>query len=180
MEEKQLYLKKVEDGYTFALERFNTDIMSDDCFLFKEAAVVIIYPDGKMDAMRNGAGVHHNYYYRKIYESSKRFKEAVDSLNCTVDFDPDESTYPLDCRLSSLGISSLHNTDIHRIPFRVEELIDFVALFYVFKTENPTSEVEDALDIIYDNYPDTGIVRNVYNNESGRYDREAKENVRSV
>lgn len=179
MEEKQLYLKKVEDGFVFALEPFNTDIMSDDCFLFKEA-LVIIYPDGKMDAMRNGAGVHHNYYYKKLYESSKRFRDAVDNLNCTVDFDPDESTYPLDCRLSSLGISSLHNIDIHRIPFRIEELADFVALFYVFKTENSTSEVDSTLDIIYDNYPDMGIVKNVYNSASGRFDHVEKDNVRRV
>ena len=155
MEEKQLYLKRIEDGYEveFDFQPFDVNLMSDEYFLFKEAAIVVLYPNDTMEAMRSGGGFHHNYYYMKLYEKSKKFKEDVDSLGFPMHFEPDESTYSLDCLLSSLGISSLHNVDIPNIPSRLEYLYRFEPIFYNFKAEQTTDKVEENFGIVYDNYP---------------------------
>lgn len=180
MEEKYLYLKRKDDGFEFDLQPFYVEVMNDDVFLFKEAAVVILYPDGSMDAVRAGEGMHHNYYYDQLYGRSKRFKEAVDLLGYELDFKPDESTYELDCLLSSLGISSIHNVNIHNIPFRLEQLENFEPIFYTFKAENTTSEVDKNFDVIYENCPSECIVKNQYSSESGRFERENKEEIRKM
>lgn len=67
MEENQLYLKRKGDGceFEFALKPFDVSLMSDEYFLFKKVAVVMLYPNGNMEAMRSGGGFHHNYYYMK-------------------------------------------------------------------------------------------------------------------
>lgn len=179
MEKCELYLKRIEEGFKLVLDSFNPDVMSDDYFLLKEAAVVIIYPDGSIDAMRNGAGIRHNFYYRKIYASSPRFKKAVDSLEVSLCAN-DESTYFLDCRLSDLGVSSLHNMDMEVIPIRLSDLDDFAAMFYLFKSEHMTKESNATLQYILENYNKGIIVKNVYNSQAGRFEAEAKGNVRSV
>lgn len=182
MEEKQLYLRQIDEEYVceFDFQSFDVNKMNDKYFLFKEAAIVILYPDGTMEAIRSGSGMHHNFYYRKLYEKSERFREAVDSIGGTVDFDPDESTIQLDCLLSRVGISSLHNVNIPNIPFRLEDLESFDAVFYVFKAEQPTNEVEENLKRIYDNYPNDSIVKNQYCSTSGRFERENKEEIRRM
>ncbi len=182
MEEKQLYLKSIGDGYEveFDLQPFDVSKMSDEYFLLKEAALVMLYPDGTMEAMRAGAAIRHNHYYRKLYEKSGRFKEAVDSLGFTIDFEPDESTYRLDSLLSSLGISSLHNDDIPNIPLRLEDLERFNARFYGFNAEQTTDELEKNLGVIYDNFLDGIIIRTRYNSETAKFERENKEEIRRM
>lgn len=180
MEEKQLYLQKSGDGYVFCLEPFDVRIMSDDTFLFKEAAVVVLYPDGFIDAIRTSGGIHHNYYYEELYKRSERFKESIDKLGFVIDFEPDESTYKLDCLLSSLGISTIHNVDINRIPYRLEYLEPFCPLFYTFKAENTTLESDENFQVIYDNYPENCIVKNQYSTAMGKYERENKDEIRKI
>ena len=182
MEEKQIYLKRIGDGYEveFDLQPFDVSKMSDEYFLFKEAALVMLYPDGTMEAMRSGEAARHNYYYRKLYEKSKRFKDAVDSLDFTIDFEPDESTYRLDSLFSRLGISSLHNNDIPNIPLRLEDLERFNAIFYGFYAEQTTGEVEKNLGIIYDNFLDGSIIRTRYNSGTGNFERENKSEIRRM
>lgn len=182
MEEKQLYLKRIGDGYEviFDLQPFDVDLMTDEYFLFKEAALVMLYPDGTMEAMRSSEAARHNVYYRKLYEKSKRFKEAVDSLGFKIDFEPDESTYRLDSLFSSLGISSLHNDDIPNIPFRLEDLEGFNAIFYGFNAEQTTDEVEKNLGVIYDNFLDGSIIRTRYNSKTAKFERENKEEIRRM
>ncbi len=182
MEEKQLYLKRMGDGYEveFDLQPFDVSKMSDEYFLFKEAALVMLYPDGTMEAMRAGGSIRHNPYYRKLYEQSKRFKEAVDSLGFKIDFEPDESTYRLDILLSRLGISSLHNDDIPNIPLRLEDLERLNARFYCFNAEQTTDELEKNLGVIYDNFLDGSIIRTRYNSETAKFERENKEEIRRM
>lgn len=180
MEEKQLYLKRQGEGFVFALQPFDVKLMSDDDFLFKEAAVVMLYPDGFMDAVRAGSGLHHNYYYEQLYGSSKRFKDAIDSLGFILKFAPDESTYELDCLLSSIGISSIHNVNIHNIPFRLEELEHFKPIFYTFRAENTTPEVDKNFAVIYENCSSECIVKNQYSSEAQRFERENKDEIRKL
>ncbi len=180
MEEKQLYLQKSGEGYVFCLEPFYVRIMSDDTFLFKEAAVVVLYPDGFIDAIRASGGIQHNYYYEELYKKSKRFKESIDKLGFVIDFEPDESTYKLDCLLSSLGISTIHNVDINRIPYRFEDLEPFCPIFYTFKAENTTLESDENLQVVYDNYPENCIVKNQYSTATEKYERENKDEIRKI
>lgn len=95
-------------------------------------------------------------------------------------FELDESTYNLDCLLSSLGISSFHNVDIPNIPSRLEDLDRFRSIFYVFKAEQTTDKVEENLGIIYGNYPSSNIVNNQFSRETGRFERENKEEEKRI
>ena len=115
-----------------------------------------------------------------MYDSSKKFKEAVDSLDFTLDFEPDESTYRLDCLFAKIGISSFHNVNIYNIPFRLEELKHFGSIFYTFKAENTTEEVEKNLGVIYENYPENCIVKNQFSSETGKFERENKDEIKTL
>lgn len=178
MEEEMLYLKGCDDGFEFVMQPFDVEKMTDDEFLFKEAAVVILYPDGTLDVSRAKGGIHHNFYYKQLYENSKKFKDAVDSLGFTLDFEPDESTYRLYCLLAGLGISSIHNVNIHNIPLRLEDLEHFESLFYTFKSESTTLEMDKNWAIIYENYPNECIVRNQFSSETGKFERENKNDIK--
>ncbi len=182
MEEKELYLKMNGNGLerTIELQSFDASVLSDEMFLFKEAAIVMLYPDGAIEAVRVGAGVHHSFYYKKLYEASKRFKEAVDSVNGELKFDDDESTYMLDCALSKVGISTFHNVNLYNIPFNLGELKDFDAVFYGFECENTTPDEDKNLKTIYENYPEGSIIKNKYSSVTDRFERENKEQIRRM
>lgn len=180
MNEKQLYLKYNGNNYDIELKPFDETKIYDEEFLFKEAAIVILYPDGIVEAVKVGGSLHHTTYYKVLYEKSMKFKIAIDSLDLPFDWKEEKSTYKLDCYLSSLGISSLHNVNIHDIPFRPEDLWDFISNFYVFKAEVTTAEVEDNLNKIYDNYPSVGLVNSRFNSEQNNFKREVIEKGRRV
>ena len=50
MEEKHLYLKRNGESFDFDMGTFDVSLMTDDMFLFNEAAVVILYPDVVVDS----------------------------------------------------------------------------------------------------------------------------------
>lgn len=178
--DKQLYLEWNGKGYDLKLKFFNQDENGDDGFFLKEAAILILYPDGVVEAVKVGSEIHHTNYYHKLYGKSERFKSIIDSLDLPFNWQKEDSTYKLDCYLARRGLTSFHNINIHDIPFRLEELENFVSLFYFFKSEFMTDEVDNILNKVYENYDCNSIVNNRFNSETNKFERENREPIRRM
>ncbi len=182
--QEELYLRKVNETYQAFLKDLNDKSVPYHLeFPFKEAAVVIVFPDGKIDAIRVSEKFDlHIEYYRELLKTSEKFANEVRKRTKIFNIMKETITNPLDNSFASDGIVVFRNLSMDYVNYvrKYETSRDYFSEFFAYLPEDGkrTCELIGVLDTIKENYDDFGIVENVYDPALGRCKSKEKENKR--
>lgn len=179
--QEELYLRKINETYeVFVKDLSDKSVPYHLEYPFREAAVVIVYPDGKIDAMRvTGKYSNHFEYYRELFKTSHMFATEVRKRSKMFNLMKETITTRLDNLLAKEGISVFHNLDIEYInEYGICEGETAEFFSYLPEERMRTRELTHVLDTIMNNYDISKISENVYNPEFGRCKGIEKENKR--
>lgn len=179
--QEELYLRKVNETYQVFLKDLNDESIPYHLeFPFKDAAVVIVYPDGNIDAIRVSDKFDlHIEYYRELLKTSEKFANEVRKRAKIFNIMKETITNPLDNSFASDGIVVFRNLSMDYVR-RYEMPKSYFSEFFTYLPEDSkrTCELNIVLDTIKENYDDFGIVENVYDPALGRCKSKEKENKR--
>lgn len=172
MGSEQLYLRKGKDSYEFIVQEFDSErIPIQEEFMFKEVAVVILYPDGKIDAMPIVDGVNwHLEYCKNLVTKSPRFAEV--SKYFPDGWRGEYNMTKSNMVMNRMGIVVIHNIDILNLPDEYEDREEFYSNFVIYGTSDITEPLQNNLDAIFVNYPDKRCTYSKFNNKKNDYDDE--------
>lgn len=179
--QEELYLRKIDDTYeVFVKDLSDKSIPYHLEYPFREAAVVIVYPDGRIDALKvTEKYSNHFEYYRELFKTSCMFATEVRKRAKAFNLMKETITSHLDNLLAKDGIAVFHNLDIEYINEYGLSLGETAEFFSYLPEEGMrTRELTHVLDTIMNNYDISKISENVYNPEFGRYKGIEKENKR--
>lgn len=153
MSVKQLYLRKKDDGYEFLCQEFDEKrIPIKEEYMFKEAAIVIMYPDGIIEALPIVRGVKwHVEYYKKLITKSPRFASIIKHF--PDGWSDEYNTLKVNKIMAKMGMIVIHNMDIPVLPEEYKDRENFYSAFMFYGANKLTKELEDNLNMIFDNYP---------------------------
>ena len=182
--QEELYLRKVNETYQVFLKDLNDKSIPYHLeFPFKDAAVVIVYPDGNIDAIRVCEKFDlHIEYYRELLKTSEKFANEVRKRAKIFNIMKETITNPLDNSFASDGIVVFFFFFMDYVNYarRYEMPKSYFSEFFTYLPEDSkrTCELNSVLDTIKENYDDFGIVENVYDPALGRCKSKEKENKR--
>lgn len=179
--QEELYLRKIDDTYeVFVKDLSDKSIPYHLEYPFREAAVVIVYPDGRIDALRvTEKYSNHFEYYRELFKTSRMFATEVRKRAKAFNLMKETITSSLDNLLAKDGIAVFQNLDmeyINEYGLGEGECSEFFS--YLPEEEMRTRELSRILDVIMNNYDTSKISENVYNPKFGRCKGIEKENIR--
>ena len=161
MGNRQLYLQKKLNGYEFIVQDFDEKRISvHEEYMFKEAAIVILYPDGSIDALPIVKGIKwHLDYYKKLITLSPKFARIVKHFpNGWMD---EYNTIKNNKIMTKMGLVVIQNMDIKVLPEEYKDREDFYSSFLFYGENKLTNELCYNLNLIFDNYPNEQLVSNI-------------------
>lgn len=167
---ENLYLKEVDGNCELFIKDLNDkSVPYHKEYPAREAAVIVVYPDGGIDAIKvNEEAKLHIDYYRLLIRVSPRFADYIRKTNVNSIFDPSWGfTYPIDVELAALGVSVFHNKDIDSIiAYKDVFFEDDTSRFYGFLADvvSRTQKSSDAIDLILNNIKEDYITCWVFDN----------------
>lgn len=179
--EKELYLRSINTRYEVFLKDLSDKTIPYHMeFPFKEAAVIIVYPDGLIDAIRvTGKYSNHIDYYRDLFKTSEYFATEVRKRIKYFDILKETITNAFDNLLAKDGIAVFHNLDMeYLVEYGMDESENAEFFSYLPNEDIRTSEVRKTIDTIINNYDNNKIQINVYDPNFGRCKGREKENKR--
>lgn len=172
MKSEQLYLRKCNGRYEFLIQEFDEKrIPLKEEFMFKETAVVVLYPDGVIDAIPIIEGVNwHLEYYKMLVEKSHRF--ASISKKFPVGWRGEYNTTNANKVMTKMGIVVIQNIDIPNLPEEYVDREDYYSTFLFFGANKLTRELENNLNMILDSYPNNRCIYERINKKTNEFDEE--------
>lgn len=172
MGSQQLYLRKCQDYHEFVVQEFDKNrIPAVEEFMFKEAALMILYPDGTIDAMPIVKGITwHLDYCKELIKKSPKF--ASISRKFPTGWWSEYNMIKSNMVMNRMGITVIHNIDVTNLPDEYVEREDFYSTFLIYGTSDITEELNKNLDMIFVNYPDKRCIYSKYNSKINDYDDE--------
>lgn len=172
MKNEQLYLRRNEKGYQFVVQEFDeTRIPVKEEFMFKEAAVVVLYPDGLIDVLPIIKDADwHLEYYKMLVEKSPRF--AGISKKFPIGWRGEYNTIKANMIMADMGIVLIQNIDIPNLPEEYSSREDYYSTFLFYGASKLTKESEENLNMIFDNYPNNRCIYEKLNKKTKEFDEE--------
>lgn len=167
---EKLYLRKCTEGFELILQEEDEKRLPKVLeFLFEEAGIVLIYPDGKIDAIRVGATPWHLECYLELFKSSPHFNSLIRSLKIPFDWRNDYNTYRLDKILVYKGVAILHNIklkDFYETRMSNSQIQSF---FYTMYPRNISSEQSSTIAFINENLKEENYNENWYDKKNDEF-----------
>ncbi len=172
MDSEQLYLQKSDEGYKFVVQKFDElRIPVHEEFMLKEAAIVILYPDGVIDAVPVTNGVRWHLDYCKILVTkSERFASLIRYF--PENWQSEYKMTKTNMVMNKMGIVVMQNIDIDNLPEEYASREEFYSMFLGYGVSNPEDALQDNLDTIIDNYPNKRCLYSKFNADINDYDGE--------
>lgn len=172
MNSNQLYLRKCKEGYEFIVQEFDEKrIPIKEEFMFKEAAEIILYPDGGIDAMPIVKEVDwHIDYCKNLVTKSPRF--ASISKSFPVGWRGEYNMIMTNKVMNKAGIVVIQNLDIPNLPEEYIKREDYYSTFLFYGANALTEELQNNLNMIFDNYPNERCLYSKINKKTNEYDDE--------
>lgn len=169
---EQLYLRKNDNGYELIVQDFDEKrIPIKEEYLFKEAAVVVLYPDGLIDAVPiNNEFIWHVDYYKELVTKSPRFASLSKSF--PKGWRGEYNMSPVNKVMVNMGTIVIQNIDITNLPEEYVDREDFYSTFLFYGTNQLTQELQSNLDMIFDNYPNERCHYSKINKKTKEFDEE--------